>query len=105
MHHQAARPVGRFARPNILMYDDWSFLHDRTEAQHLKLDEWLSRSRNIVILEIGAGNNIQTVRDFNERQGLHIIRINPSDEEVYDELGVGLKLSALAGLKEIVLAL
>lgn len=96
---------GSVARPNILMFDDWGFLHDRTEAQHLKLDEWLYRSRNIVTIEIGAGNDIATVRDFNERQGLPIIRINPREPEVHHEMDVGIKLNALAGLREIAIAI
>jgi hypothetical protein len=84
----------RIARPNILMFGDWSFLPYRTENQNEKHKMWLDKSKYVcnngdgkfVVIELGAGEAIRTVRYQSERSAyLHhgaLIRINPRDHNV-----------------------
>ena len=74
---------GGLARPNVLMFGDWSWDGSRTSAQEVRLEAWLrgiaSRSR-LVVVECGAGTAVPTVRGFSERlmraAGATLIRIN-----------------------------
>ncbi len=63
------------ARPNILMFDDWAWKADRTNAQRARRDAWTSSTRKIVIIEIGAGIHVPTVRRFSETLARPLIRI------------------------------
>ncbi len=72
------------ARPNVLMFGDWSWVAVRTEAQQERLEKWLERlsqSRaRLVVVEIGAGSAIPTVRwtceTLSQRFGAPLVRIN-----------------------------
>jgi NAD-dependent SIR2 family protein deacetylase len=78
------------ARPNILMFGDWGWISHRTGKQGERLSQWLetlnNRNSNLVIIEIGAGNAVPTVRTLSENIAMNLnaklIRINPSDSEV-----------------------
>ena len=77
---------GQVLRPNILMFGDWSWLSGRTAAQEDRLHEWLLDTNLVetVVIEMGAGTAISTVRDFSERlqeQGATLVRINPREAE------------------------
>jgi hypothetical protein len=55
------------ARPNVLIFGDWSWSPVRTAIQSQREDEWLEAIRNhqrIVVLELGAGTVIPSVRNF-----------------------------------------
>jgi NAD-dependent SIR2 family protein deacetylase len=75
------------ARPNVLMFGDWHWVSDRTEAQSRRLNEWLHTIRqkefSLAVAEIGAGEAVPTVRHTSEhvvsRLGGALIRINPRD--------------------------
>ncbi|MCV2215998.1 SIR2 family NAD-dependent protein deacylase [Thauera sp. Sel9] len=67
---------GTMARPNILMFGDWGWIENRSEAQHARLDAWRCTVERLVVIEIGAGTTIPSVRLFGERQGAPLIRIN-----------------------------
>ena len=56
---------GAVARPNILMFDDWSWVDGRPEQQAMRQQAWLEKVKRPVVIEIGAGKAIPTVRDFN----------------------------------------
>ncbi len=77
---------GALARPNVLMFGDWDFLGGRAEAQarryvHLRHE---AAGRDAVVVEIGAGTAVPTVRLQSERLaalGATLIRINPRAPE------------------------
>lgn len=93
---------GALARPNILMFGDWTWEEKRTALQHWTLQQWLSNVERPLCIELGAGEQIPTVRNFSERQGWRLIRINPGVPEIPDrQRGISLSLGALAGLEQL----
>lgn len=99
---------GRLARPNILMFNDWNWLSQRTDEQEARFKQWLTeidkKLFRLVIIEIGAGTAVPTVRITCERLAdWHdgtLIRINPRESWV-PEGHVGLPLSAKEGIKTL----
>jgi NAD-dependent SIR2 family protein deacetylase len=96
---------GGLSRPNILMFGDDAWIESRTEAQARRLDAWLAglaggRAR-VVVLELGAGNAVPTVRVASEAIARTLrgtlVRVNPRDSEVPDG-GIGLAAGALEAL-------
>jgi NAD-dependent SIR2 family protein deacetylase len=79
---------GGTARPNILMFGDWSWLPDRTREQESRFDAFLSGAagRTIAVVEAGAGSDIPTIRSMSERIGrvrnARVIRINPREPQI-----------------------
>ncbi len=79
---------GGVARPNILMFGDFSWLSDRTREQERRYDEFLTDHRNarLVVVELGAGTAIPTIRYMGERMAATgkatLIRINPREAQV-----------------------
>jgi NAD-dependent SIR2 family protein deacetylase len=92
---------GALARPNILMFDDWEWVDYRTQLQRKRLNDWLIRAQSLLVIELGAGTRIPTVRDFGERLGQPLIRINPTEPELGVAMGVSLRLGALDALRGI----
>jgi NAD-dependent SIR2 family protein deacetylase len=95
------RRCGGLSRPNILMFNDSEWLQHRTESQHALFDAWLATVQQLVVIEIGAGTNIPSVRRLGERQRAPLIRINPRDSAVEHGCGLGLPLGALDALRLI----
>jgi NAD-dependent SIR2 family protein deacetylase len=93
------------ARPNILMFDDWDWIDARREAQAARREGWLEQPRRPVVIEIGAGVKIATVRHFAHRVVLRhqgsLVRINPREPHVSHLLGVGIAGGALQALTAI----
>jgi hypothetical protein len=54
-----------------------------------------------VVIELGAGTAIPSVRMFGERQGVPLIRINPDDREASSETRVVIRQGALAALRAL----
>jgi NAD-dependent SIR2 family protein deacetylase len=77
---------GAVARPNILMFGDWSWLSDRTRQQERRFDEFVTdlRGERLVVVELGAGTAIPTIRHLSEQLGRHgtVIRINPREGQI-----------------------
>jgi len=98
---------GAMARPNVLMFGDWSWIPHRTSAQEERFDAWLERegSAELVIVEIGAGTAVPTVRYTSERVasrfGATLIRINPREPQVPPGQ-IGLPMGAVEALERIV---
>jgi NAD-dependent SIR2 family protein deacetylase len=96
---------GGLARPNILMFDDWDWAATRRDEQLMRRQRWLAGVRRPVVIEIGAGTGIPTVRAFAERivlqHGGALIRINPREPHVGALRGVGIAGDALATLAAI----
>jgi NAD-dependent SIR2 family protein deacetylase len=102
------RNCSALARPNILMFGDWSWLGHRTDQQHERMSAWLDelsqQSANVAVIELGAGGAIPTVRHTSERvvQRLEgkLIRINPREEKVPSG-HLGLSMAAAEGIQKI----
>ncbi len=96
------------ARPNILMFGDWGWVGQRTNAQQRRLEQWVEQleqaSARLVVIEMGAGSAIPTVRFTSERiakqLGGRLIRINPREPEAPDG-HIGLAMGAAEGIGRI----
>jgi NAD-dependent SIR2 family protein deacetylase len=94
------------ARPNILMFGDYSWLSDRTRGQEMRFDSFLAQHQNgpVVVIEMGAGTAIPTIRYMSERIGerfgAKVIRINPREAHIRGG-NISLECGALEGLKGI----
>ncbi len=101
---------GDVARPNILMFGDFSWISTRTDNQENKFEEFLKRCGNepLVVVEMGAGTVISTIRRLSERLGdrykAKVIRINPRDPQI-SKHHISLDCGALEGLRGIDMAL
>lgn len=96
------------ARPNILMFGDWGWLAWRSDAQEKRQAAWLAQVRRPVVIELGAGTAIPSVRHFTQRvlqqHNGRLIRINPEACAVPTAADVGLPLGAAQGLAMIAAA-
>ncbi len=96
---------GGLARPNVLMFGDRDWSDKRAVAQDYRQEAWLREISNPVVIELGAGTAIPSVRHFSQRMihefDARLIRINPRELSVPRDLDVGLPMSALAGLQAI----
>jgi NAD-dependent SIR2 family protein deacetylase len=76
------------ARPNILMFGDGAWLSSRTDVQEGRFDEWVRASAGdrLVVIELGAGSAVPTIRWHSERlgrrDGATVIRVNPREPEI-----------------------
>jgi NAD-dependent SIR2 family protein deacetylase len=99
---------GMITRPNILMFGDWDWLPHRTDEQSQRMRTWLKRvydeKMNLVVVEMGAGESVPTVRMKSEHVvQLHcgtLIRINPRDYSVPPQ-HIGIPLGGAEGIKQI----
>ena len=97
---------GGTCRPNILMFDDWNWLDDRSAAQCERMRAWTCDVKRLVVIEIGAGRHISTVRRGGESQKGALIRINPHDPALPSEKeGLSLPMGGLEALQGIEAAL
>lgn len=90
---------GNIARPNILMFDDWDWLPQRVQMQQADYRDWPGRCP--VVIELGAGTTIPSVRRFGESLNAPLIRINPREAETKRPRAVGLPMGALEALQAI----
>ena len=93
------------ARPNILMFGDWNWCEARSEAQHTRLAAWRRRVERLLVIELGAGTAVPTVRRFGASLGGLLIRINPDEPQLEGARGVALPENALPALQGIAAAL
>lgn len=97
---------GEMARPNIMMFGDFSWISDRSLDQQKRFAQWLQqlreKSARLVVIELGAGTAIPSVRHNSERLverfGGTLIRINPREANVPPG-HFGLATGALQGLQ------
>jgi len=86
----ACKKCNGLARPNILMFGDWGWIPNRSDAQSYRFQSWLQdivkAKKRIAIIEIGAGESVPTVRRRSENVAANfnsiLIRINPRDYHV-----------------------
>lgn len=93
------------SRPNILMFDDEYFIENEQSKQ---FHHWRfkNKDKKMVIIEIGAGSTIPTIRTFGDRlskldKNISLIRINPREPEVFDEDNISIPLGGLEGICNI----
>jgi len=98
---------GRICRPNIFMFGDYAWIADRTHLQSKAFDRFLkdNADRRIVVIEMGAGSAIPTIRATSERIGRNlthatVIRINPREPKI-QKPHISLACGALEGLRTI----
>ena len=96
---------GGLARPNILMFGDGEWLERRAAAQEARMQAWLARVRRPVVVELGAGTAIPSVRRFShavvQQYGGRLVRINPREPQVPGANDAGIAMGALDGLRAI----
>lgn len=96
---------GTLARPNILMFGDWSWDSSHEATQAANWQSWRSKREleRLTIIECGAGSSVPTVRFFSERlvsQGATLVRINPREPGV-PRGQIGIPAGALETLERI----
>ncbi len=85
---------GKLARPNVMMFGDFSFVEDRLDGQEQNFQKFVLQATankwKVTVIEIGAGEAVPTVRYTSERltalPGATLIRINPRDPQVPPKL-------------------
>jgi hypothetical protein len=83
------------------MFDDGRWLDGRTAAQYDRLDAWSVRPRRLVVIELGAGTDVPSVRRTCEAQAAPLIRINPREPQVPSAGDVGIAAGALDALRRL----
>lgn len=99
---------GAIARPNILMFGDWNWIGNRSSAQSDQYHAWLNElekaNTKLVVVELGAGRAVPTVRMESQKvfrkKNTQFIRINPRDFDV-PEGGISIPLGSKEGLERI----
>jgi NAD-dependent SIR2 family protein deacetylase len=101
---------GDVARPNILMFGDYSWISSRSHGQQMRFDLFLDQHRDdrLTVIEMGAGSAIPTIRNLSERLGSQnqakVVRINPREPQI-GRPHISITTGALEGLQGIELAL
>ena len=93
------------ARPNLLMFSDWSWDSEIASKQQRKLSEWLlTKEKGLVVIETGAGTSIPTVRIACESaafdSGGYLVRINPREAKTAQP-GISISHGAKKALEKI----
>lgn len=85
-----------------MMFGDWDWIDWRSSDQSNRQDAWLSSVTRPIVIELGAGTTIPSVRHFSQRVihqfGGRLVRINPSECDVPTRLDIGLRMGASEGL-------
>ena len=97
---------GAMARPNILMFGDYSWESSRTDKQNKKLNDWFAQLKQagakLAIVEMGAGTAVPTVRHTSEQVAQSfstpLIRINPRESFGAE---IALPMGAVEALEQI----
>jgi len=112
-NHPRCKFCNSLARPAILMFGDWKWNRDDAQGtqsyrwQHMISRYGKERGMKTVIVEIGAGINVPTVRMNSERMlsdnpdTLTLIRINPDFPTIRKAKGISIQDTGLKSLKEI----
>ncbi|NQS75587.1 MAG: NAD-dependent deacetylase [Peptococcaceae bacterium] len=76
------------ARPNVLMFGDFSWVSNRSDNQSYSFNHFLyqHRGENLAVIEIGAGTGVPTIRRLSEHLGgqrhTTVIRINLREPQI-----------------------
>jgi NAD-dependent SIR2 family protein deacetylase len=98
---------GDVARPNVLMFVDPDWLANVTREQEQRYRQWLAsvRGRRLMVIELGAGTAIATIRMLgerlaSERDRVTLVRINPDVTDAEAPV-IPVRLGALEALQRI----
>ena len=99
---------GSLARPNIMMFGDYGYNSEISSKQEDKFNDFMhkhDKGNKIVIIEIGAGTAIPSIRHMGEFisekvDGATLVRINPR-EAFGPEGTISVEKGGVEGLKEI----
>jgi len=88
--HPTCKHCGGRARPNVMMFDDYSYISTRLEAQEKQFEQWLHNVQHnngsIAVIEIGAGSAVPTVRLQSQAVLAYskatLIRVNPEEPQI-----------------------
>ncbi len=95
---------GGLARPNILMFGDYEWLGRRSQVQLDELTAWRRDHRDVVVMELGAGQAVPTVRRYSELASAAtgaLIRVNPREPHIRHNRGVSIAANALETIRAI----
>ncbi|ENX52558.1 MULTISPECIES: SIR2 family NAD-dependent protein deacylase [Acinetobacter] len=92
---------GGLARPNILMFNDMRWLSHQHDLQAKRLKAFLKDYQRPVVIEMGAGTAIPTVRYFSEQFAPGLIRINLREYTLPTSGGIALATTAEQGVRSI----
>lgn len=103
---------GGLARPNVCLFRDVLWVPTVAREQRARLEEFIEKAKadhlKTVILEVGAGRAITTIRHFGstwaKELNAKVIRINLDDAALEDSCppgSVGISMGALQALKAI----
>lgn len=99
---------GENCRPNIYLFGDWFWVSTRSTYQLIEYLNWTkevtTKNKNIVAIEIGAGNTITSIRQASEKfveDKYPLIRINPNDYKVKMPNHMVIELGAKSAIGEI----
>jgi len=97
------------ARPHVLMFDDWEWIGQRRTGYTKWKKEVLESNRKVVILEVGCGKRVPTVRNESEnyikelgkKDLVTLIRINPDFPECKYGHTISIRSGALDAISKI----
>lgn len=92
---------GGLMRPNILMFNDGTWVSKQFDLQYQRLQQWLKKTYSPLVIEIGAGTAIPSVRMFSEHFSPALIRINPREFSLPHTGGFALSKNALPAISLI----
>lgn len=87
------------ARPNILMFNDGDWVYNST--QHDNFKKWSNKFKSPLVIEIGAGKAISSIREISEDYKNTLIRINPTEADIPHNKGISLYMTGLEGIRLI----
>jgi NAD-dependent SIR2 family protein deacetylase len=96
---------GAIARPNIMMFGDGAWSEWRARDQQARLRRWHDDTERLVVVELGAGTAIPSVRHFShasfiDREAV-LVRINPREPAVPRSIDVSIAGSAIDVLRRL----
>jgi len=106
LHIPRCNRCGGVARPNVLMFGDFSWVSFRTDRQERLFGMFLEKNkgREMVVIEMGAGTAVPTIRSLSERLGrrggVTVVRINPREPWI-DDPHLSIPDGSLAALQAI----
>ena len=96
---------GSISRPTICMFKDSDWVSYRSEQQLSRFRQWQKTVSHPLIIELGAGTAIPSVRYLSNSWGPPLIRVNPRAPEVNKVNHIGVDVGALRFLSDLELAL
>lgn len=88
---------GKIARPNILMFNDIQQVESGVQDDNFHA--WIKTVKRPLVIEIGAGTAIPSIRNFSNQYANTLIRINPRESQIPYNKGISLPMNGLDGIR------